>query len=226
MTNLKIIIILYFSFVTTVLAQAQEQKSQVLMSTLEGNYTGKVKNGLAHGKGVAKGQDEYTGKFKNGLPHGRGMYSWATGETFDGHWVNGKKHGEGMYTIQIDEKDSVLHGIWEDDKFKKVLLKNTHKVLMKYNVNNYTIKRTGEDLRVYMSISNQGSKQNYRNLNLTFSSGARFSNGEIFGIEYYDSPLTVRLTYQIPSPLNTGYLDVILEFEITKPGEYTVSTRH
>lgn len=41
------------------------------------SYVGDCVNGLAHGKGTAKGRDTYVGEFKNGLPDGQGTYTWA-----------------------------------------------------------------------------------------------------------------------------------------------------
>ena len=58
-------------------------------------YRGECRNGLAHGKGRAKGRDVYFGEFKDGNTHGRGTYTWATGDSYEGDWVNGQRvHGK------------------------------------------------------------------------------------------------------------------------------------
>lgn len=58
-------------------------------------YRGECRNGLAHGKGRAKGRDVYFGEFKDGNTHGRGTYTWANGESYEGDWVDGQRvHGK------------------------------------------------------------------------------------------------------------------------------------
>ena len=58
-------------------------------------YRGECRNGLAHGKGRAKGRDVYFGEFKDGNTHGQGTYTWATGDSYEGSWVNGERiHGK------------------------------------------------------------------------------------------------------------------------------------
>ena len=58
-------------------------------------YRGECRNGLAHGKGRAKGRDVYLGEFKDGNAHGQGTYTWATGNSYEGTWVNGERvHGK------------------------------------------------------------------------------------------------------------------------------------
>lgn len=58
---------------------------------LNKEYRGECVNGLAHGKGRAKGRDIYVGDFKNGNKHGQGKYSWASGDSFEGSYVDDKK---------------------------------------------------------------------------------------------------------------------------------------
>lgn len=73
-------------------------------------YRGECRNGLAHGKGRAKGRDTYVGEFKDGNTHGQGTYNWATGDSYTGTWVNGERtHGK--------YKDK--NGTYEGDFFNK-----------------------------------------------------------------------------------------------------------
>ena len=199
---------------------------KVLIPELEGSYDGKCKNGLAHGKGVAKGIDEYNGRFKNGLPHGAGKYIWSTGESFDGNWSNGKKNGKGIYTIITNEKDSVLYGIWADDVFKEVIIPDPFDLIYKKNIINYTIKRTGDGEIVKITIVNKGDRNNYSNLYIDASSGTNFTNGDVFGIEHFQSPLTLKMTYLIPSAFNNSNLNVTFEIKILEPGSYSINLRH
>lgn len=38
------------------------------------------------------------GDYKDDMPNGNGVYTYASGDTYDGDWVNGKRHGTGSYT--------------------------------------------------------------------------------------------------------------------------------
>lgn len=68
-------------------------------------YRGECRNGLANGKGRAKGRDVYFGEFKDGNAHGQGSYTWATGDTYEGSWVNGERvHGK------YKDKDGTYEG--------------------------------------------------------------------------------------------------------------------
>ena len=66
------------------------------------SYSGDCKNGIASGKGLAKGRDLYNGEFLRGQPHGIGTYEWGlesdwAGDSYKGDWVNGERTGFGMY---------------------------------------------------------------------------------------------------------------------------------
>ncbi|GAB1394994.1 hypothetical protein MASR1M60_31580 [Rhodocyclaceae bacterium] len=65
------------------------------------SYKGGCKDGLADGKGEARGRDSYVGEFKAGLPHGQGTYVWADSNKncrtakcvrkFVGEWSQGRR---------------------------------------------------------------------------------------------------------------------------------------
>lgn len=66
------------------------------------SYSGDCKNGLASGKGLAKGRDLYNGEFLRGEPHGIGAYEWGlesdwAGDQYKGDFVNGERTGFGTY---------------------------------------------------------------------------------------------------------------------------------
>ncbi len=61
--------------------------------------------------------DQYNGEFKKGLPEGTGIYIWETGEKYEGSWKKGMRDGEGSYTFKSEGKDTVLTGIWKEDKY-------------------------------------------------------------------------------------------------------------
>uniref|UniRef100_A0A3B4FA42 Uncharacterized protein n=1 Tax=Pundamilia nyererei TaxID=303518 RepID=A0A3B4FA42_9CICH len=57
-------------------------------------------DGKAHGHGVCtgpKGQGEYSGSWSNGFEV-VGVYTWPSGNTYQGYWAQGKRHGLGIET--------------------------------------------------------------------------------------------------------------------------------
>ena len=42
---------------------------------------------------------------------------WQTGEKYEGSWKKGLRDGEGSYSFKSEGKDSVLTGIWKEDKY-------------------------------------------------------------------------------------------------------------
>ena len=65
----------------------------------ESKYTGEMKDGKQHGRGVyvwANG-DRYEGDWKDGKPYGRGVYVWANGNRYEGNFKDGERHGRGVY---------------------------------------------------------------------------------------------------------------------------------
>ncbi|GAB1392784.1 hypothetical protein MASR1M60_09470 [Rhodocyclaceae bacterium] len=56
------------------------------------SYKGECKNGLAHGKGIAKGRDTYDGFFVMGNQEGNGTYIWGDSYRNCGHDMCGKKY--------------------------------------------------------------------------------------------------------------------------------------
>ncbi|XP_069917989.1 junctophilin-3 [Oryctolagus cuniculus] len=63
-----------------------------------GSYCGGWEDGKAHGHGVCtgpKGQGEYTGSWSHGFEV-LGVYTWPSGNTYQGTWAQGKRHGVGV----------------------------------------------------------------------------------------------------------------------------------
>ena len=79
-------------------ALAQHAACKVLDPELQGSYTGGCVNGLAQGKGEARGTATYVGEFDAGRKHGRGVKTWpATGDRYEGDFVADRKQGKGIY---------------------------------------------------------------------------------------------------------------------------------
>ncbi|XP_040837378.1 junctophilin-2 [Ochotona curzoniae] len=65
-----------------------------------GAYCGGWEGGKAHGHGLCtgpKGQGEYSGSWNFGFEVA-GVYTWPSGNTFEGYWSQGKRHGLGVET--------------------------------------------------------------------------------------------------------------------------------
>ncbi|XP_015737094.1 junctophilin-2 [Coturnix japonica] len=63
-----------------------------------GAYCGGWEGGKAHGHGICtgpKGQGEYSGSWNHGFEV-VGVYTWPSGNTYQGTWAQGKRHGIGM----------------------------------------------------------------------------------------------------------------------------------
>ncbi|XP_037371649.1 junctophilin-3 [Talpa occidentalis] len=63
-----------------------------------GSYCGGWEDGKAHGHGVCtgpKGQGEYSGAWSHGFEV-LGVYTWPSGNTYQGTWAQGKRHGVGL----------------------------------------------------------------------------------------------------------------------------------
>lgn len=65
-----------------------------------GSYCGGWEDGKAHGHGICtgpKGQGEYSGSWAHGFEV-VGVYTWPSGNTYQGYWNQGKRHGLGVET--------------------------------------------------------------------------------------------------------------------------------
>ncbi len=92
----------------------------------ENKYTGDLKDGKSHGRGVfewASG-DRYEGDWKDGKFNGRGVLVFANGDRYEGDYRDGKEHGRGVYVwadgarYAGDYRDGKRHGrgvnMWAD----------------------------------------------------------------------------------------------------------------
>ncbi|MEC8831132.1 MAG: hypothetical protein VX772_02140, partial [Bacteroidota bacterium] len=79
------------------------------------HYIGQVKEGKAHGFGVAllDTGSRYEGEWRNNQRHGEGTFYWADGEYYVGSYENDKRNGFGTYYWPNGEKYT---GEWENDK--------------------------------------------------------------------------------------------------------------
>lgn len=214
---------LVFSLTIFFVSAMQGQKTcKVLAPNLSGDYEGKCKKGLAHGKGKAVGTDTYEGNFRKGLPSGKGVYTWASGASYDGSWMYGQREGSGVYKFKYDGKDSVQAGVWKEDVYKGPKPRNP-KLITKRNLDKYTFKRKGDgnqiDIRVFQSGRVNNSIENYT---IIGSSGNSYSRGSVESLENISFPVIVKVAYRTLNKARTVWLDVAIEFEIFEEGNWEV----
>jgi hypothetical protein len=196
---------------------------KVLKPEIAGSYSGKCKNGLANGLGIAFGTDRYEGKFLKGLPDGEGTYIWATGETYRGEWKEGKRNGEGEYTFSENGKDSTIYGNWQNDRYLGPNIQQT-RIISKIGVDRFSIQKSRvAKNRVLFDLYQNGSRNSaITNLLISSSSGYDTNVGLSSGYDEITFPATLKITYFTMSKMKTVSYYVEFEVEIFEPGDWRV----
>jgi hypothetical protein len=211
--------LIFLVYFTTELGAQDNKGCKVLTTGLQSTYEGGCRNGLAHGKGTAKGTDTYTGNFRNGLPHGRGVYVSANGEVYDGQWTNGFRDGEGTVTLKINGRDSVQTGIWKENLYTGPK-PEMPKIIQKYNVVSATFTRTGEGNRISISFYQNGIVNRIDNLVISPNNGTEQTAGKMHAFYDLRFPFHCKINYTTWNSLRTVSYDCILEFEIQQRGSW------
>ena len=86
-------------------------------SSEQGNevyYVGEVRNGQAHGQGVAllSSGSRYSGEWRNNRRHGYGTFHWPDGAYYEGNYDNDQRSGQGTYHFPDGQ---IFVGDWEQD---------------------------------------------------------------------------------------------------------------
>jgi len=220
-TGIRLILILVIAC-SSLLTYSQE-KCKVMLPQIAGSYEGKCKKGYANGKGTAVGTDRYEGSFSNGLPHGEGKYTWSDGGTYTGEWVDGKRHGAGVYVKNVNGKDSVQAGLWQNDEYKGPLPQKPS-VSYSYNVDRYTFKKSSTSAnRVMVDIFQNGARnKKISNFLISSSSGQDLSYGFLYGFDNVVFPVSIKISYTTSNKLNSAVLNVKFDFIIYEPGDWTL----
>jgi hypothetical protein len=197
---------------------------KVLLPKIGDSYTGSCKQGLANGQGEAFGIDRYKGEFKKGFPDGTGIYFWQTGETYNGEWKRGVREGNGKYTYKYMGRDSVLSGVWKEDKYigEKVLA--PYVVEYRNNIGRVSCMRVGDRPYVkYKFLSSGGELHNISSLLMQGSSGSESSTTSFSGFEQVIFPFKGKVIFTAPNTLNTATLSCELRVIINEPGSWIVT---
>ncbi len=101
----KIQIILQTIFLLTLFTTVSAQSNEAEMKD-KGEYEGRYKKGVRHGKGVCYWEDgkRFVGRWKYDKMHGSGKMFYANGDIYEGDWENGYKQGTGIYTWKNGSK--------------------------------------------------------------------------------------------------------------------------
>jgi hypothetical protein len=202
--------------------QEDEEECEVLLPSISDTYEGRCKNGLAHGKGKAMGKDTYEGDFKKGYPHGRGIFTYENGDVYDGAFREGRRDGEGSLTTTINGNDTILAGIWMDGVYAGPKPKHP-RVLYKYGVDSYSIKRTRDGNRFLIDIYLNGMpNSDLQDFAIVSSSGTQLQLGRSIGFENVVFPAICKISYKSWNKLRTARHEVIFEFKIEDPGDWKI----
>ena len=217
----KLSIVLILVLVSGNITYSQESDCKVLKPEISESYSGGCKNGLADGKGVARGIDYYEGQFDKGLPTGKGTYKWADGTYYEGHWENGNREGSGKM-VYID---STVTGYWKDDIYAGKKLIPPYEVMRTMSVSRYNIiKSVGAVDEVKIRILQGGSdNRSVTNLYISSSSGDEFRTDNVYGLEKVVFPLDVKVSYTSRTQFGTSQFNVIFNFRINEPGVWEVT---
>ncbi len=218
---MRVILILASLLISGSCVYAQNDDCKVLIPEISGSYSGGCKNGLAHGKGVARGVDQYEGQFYKGVPNGKGSYKWADGTVYEGQWESGKRDGAGKMIYP----DSVITGYWKEGKYVGKKFTPPYSIERSLSVSRSTItKSIGSLDGVRIKILQGGSDNtNIQELSIVYSSGDEYRMGNIYGIQNTVFPLDVKIRYTTWNQLHTARYNVVFEFKINDPGVWEVT---
>ena len=209
----------------TTSAVIAQDNCQVLLPQISESYTGSCKNGLADGKGEAFGTDQYKGDFKKGLPEGKGVYIWQTGETYDGSWKKGLREGNGSYTFKSAGKDTVMTGIWKEDKYMGEKAVAPYVILFKTSITRVSCVKSGDTpgYVVYKFSRAGGSASDINELMLTGSTGNETISSNFTGFEQVTFPFEGKIKFVAPNALRTAMMSCELRYQINEPGAWTIT---
>lgn len=214
---------LVFLLTTCSLFVFGQQTCKVLNPRLVGNYDGRCKKGLANGKGVAVGIDRYEGRFLDGLPNGDGTYTWDSGNSYTGDWISGQRHGIGKYFMHLVNKDSIQDGLWQNDVYMGPRPPKPS-VMHKTGVDRYSFTKdlTSKNRVLIDLYMNGGRNIEILNFIMSSSSGYQTKRGESVGYDEVTFPVNIRVQYTTFNKLHTANVEVVFDFTISEPGDWTV----
>lgn len=201
-------------------SQEKNENCKVLMPSISQEYKGECSNGLANGKGEAKGEDSFVGVFKEGFPNGKGKYTFQNGNFFEGNWQMGKKEGEGKFVYFISGKKMVQKGFWLNDEYASIIdPKESFVVTNRTNVPYYNFtKREDNQNKLVFSMSSANVKYVPSKFNIKTSSGTTLYGLKELIISDFRLPFHCEIEYLLIK--NGVGINCNFTFDITKSGNY------
>jgi len=200
----------------------QGDTCKVLKSEISGAYQGDCKNGLADGKGTAKGEDTYIGMFKNGLPDGKGKYTYKNGNVFTGRWSKGFKNGEGKFLYFVNGTSYTQKGYWVNGEYVGTSNpEELYRVTNSAGIEYYTIKKVeGDEKQIIISFVGAMTKYVPRDVEINISSGQLKQEIKNFVVYLYTCPVNCSIHFTIKTLAGDRQCNFM--FDILKPGKYEV----
>jgi hypothetical protein len=207
-----------------IMAAYPQEKCRVLVPSLIGKYTGDCRDGLANGRGESTGEDFYSGDFVKGLPDGKGKYIWKNGATYEGEWKKGMRNGNGIYISKAEGRDTVLNGIWKEDRFVGAKRAEPYVIEYRNGVARITAMRIGDRPYVKYKFTQSGLEANIiSGLLMQGSSGTERNNFDFTGFEGVNFPFSGRLTFTAPNNFRTAMISCEIRLTINEPGAWVVT---
>lgn len=201
-----------------------QETCKVLMPSIAGKYVGECNKGLADGSGEATGEDFYAGGFAKGLPDGKGKYIWKSGATYEGEWKKGLRNGNGIYVSKYAGKDSILNGIWKEDRFVGAKRMDPYVIEYRNGIARVTAMRIGDRPYVKYKFSQSGLEANIVNgLLMQGTSGQERNSADFTGYEGVSFPFSGKLTFTAPNSFRTAMISCEIRFTINEPGAWLVT---
>lgn len=204
------------------LSAQQSDSCKVLLSEISGEYVGKCINGLADGKGIAKGIDTYRGMFKKGLPEGKGEYIYQNGNSFTGNFSHGQKHGMGKFIYFINGKENVQKGYWSNGEYAGVSKPDEfYRVTNMSGIEHYSIKKVeGYENQITISFEAVMVRNVPEDLEITISSGELVKENKNYSAYHYSLPVNCSMQFVIRTAMGIRLCN--FSFDILAPGKYVV----
>jgi len=207
---------------------AQKNNCKVLAKGIEKSYVGKCKNGLAHGKGIAKGKNTYIGMFKKGLPNGKGIITYASGNYYEGYFKDGLLNGKGKFVFKVNGVDSIRTGYWKKNNYIGKREIPEYKVKWNRGIDRYSFRKVAESNgfttnKVKIKFMQSGSyNTGISDIRMDATNGNRIETPNYVGFENITFPFTCKLNYKTLNKLKRATFDAIFEFTINEPAEWEI----
>jgi len=200
-----------------------QESCKVLLPGIDSLYKGECDKGLANGKGEAWGVNHYIGTFKKGLPEGDGTCEYADGGVYTGQWKKGMRHGVGKMRAVVNNKDTLMNGIWKVDSFTgKAYVPPAYRIVTSIGATKVRVYKQGEGNEVRFEIKDTASGQKGALDMMSGSSGSETTWSNQYGFASCNFPFTGKIRVWVANKINSSLWEVSVEVEIYEKGLWIV----